>query len=186
MTAGCTPINPRITYQLGTTHGVVYEAGAARASMNVYRSPRAVLMDVWKANGIGGVESTLWAFGRPPRFSICRFGVCYTTDIVANKVHGWIYGDPWDLKGALFDAQNAHNCLALTIISSEVYNKNWTHKGMPVATSAACQPPGRLPRKPRLAVKRPSLVRLSPKTPNDYIPGSGAPMPGPSEPDPIR
>ncbi|QXC62301.1 hypothetical protein KSP35_05715 [Aquihabitans sp. G128] len=177
----CLP-TPAVTWKLGDTHGVVIETGAQRGSLNIYRSPRSALMQAWKLFGIDGVMAGMWAYGKAPRFSICAFAVCLDQTDVNNKIHGWIYGDPWDLKGALFDAQNNYNCLALTIISHGVYNKNWTNKSVgcrlgsvdSTANRAATEPAG-----------RGSVLVVEggePDDPGDRPPGSMAPMPGPPEP----
>lgn len=184
-----TACNPAIDWQMGSTHGVIYEAGALRGSMNVYRVPRSLLMKVWNGGGMQPVMDSMWQFGRPPRFSMCAFGkVCYSTDIVASKIHGWIYGDPWDLKGALFDAQANYDCLALTIISGGAYNKNWTHKGigcylgsLPSTTRSLAQ--ADTPQPPASGVE--TVEGAEPLDPNDYVPGSGG-DPGPAEPVPFN
>lgn len=76
-----TACNPAIDWQMGSTHGVIYEAGALRGSMNVYRVPRSLLMKVWNGGGMQPVMDSMWQFGRPSRFSMCAFGkVCYSTD----------------------------------------------------------------------------------------------------------
>lgn len=131
---------PSVSWSLGATHGVVVEAGAARAGLNVYRAPRQALWDVYKAVGINGVQDALWAFGKPPRFGVCVNGVCVTTDHVENKIHGWIYGDDNDLRGALTDAQKEHNCLSLTVISRGAYIKNWTRKNVGCYTGSLSRP----------------------------------------------
>lgn len=129
MVAGLSGCN--ITWRAGTTHGAVFETGAARGSINIYRSPRSKLYDVYKVAGVNGVQDALWAVGRPPVVRIpLGGGDSVGVDYLASKFHGYIYGDDSDLRGALLDAQSSRDCLSLTIISRGVYNKNWTHKSV--------------------------------------------------------
>lgn len=181
-TTACQPTAPSISWRLGATHGVVYESGASRASMNVFRSPRNALMEVWKVGGINLVQDAMWHFGQPPRFAACAYGVCLDTDFVAGAISGWIYGDDWDLKGALFDAQNNRDCLALTLISHGAYIKNWTHKG--VGCSLGSLPTGtrEAPSPAELGLEQTTVAGAEALDPSDWRPGM--PEPGPAEPTP--
>lgn len=126
-----TSCGPTIAWSNGKTHGLVVETGAARAGVNIYRAPRKALYQVWQAGGIELVQDALWHFGQPPKFSVCPADMaCLTSKQVADRIHGWIYGDPWDLKGALLDAQRETNCLSLTLVSRFSYIKNWTRKNV--------------------------------------------------------
>lgn len=120
-----------ITWRAGTTHGAVYEVGAVRGSINIYRAPRSKLYDVYKKTGIDGVQDVVWALGRPPIVKVpLGGGDSVGVDYLASKFRGYIYGDDADLRGALLDAQSHRDCLSLTLVSRGVYNKNWTHKSV--------------------------------------------------------
>lgn len=131
MTA-CTP--PTLRWSAGNTHGAIIEPTAGRASLGIYRKPRKVLHDVYKAGGIRRVQDAIWAVGQPPAISktFAYRGHSITTSFGTVALRGWthdvIYADPADLRGALLEAQASGDCLALTLISYGKVTRNWTHK----------------------------------------------------------
>lgn len=130
-------LNLNIKWTLAKTHGLYVEVTAMRASINIYKAPRAALYDIYKAGGINMTQDILWAVGKPPTVSgfcidtpgFVHQQFCLSTSAIYNYVHALIYVNDADLKSALIDAENNGDCLALTLISYGVYAPNWTHKG---------------------------------------------------------
>lgn len=125
-----TACNPTIGWKLGETHGAIIEPGARRASFGIYRKPRSVLYDVYEAAGTKAAQDALWSNAHIPVFSVSLDGIGISTALFNRKFHDYVYGDAADFRGALIDAERAHDCLALTLISQGLYIKNWTHKGV--------------------------------------------------------
>lgn len=120
----------QISWELHKTHGVIVEPGAARASVGVWREPSRVLYDIYSGNGIDMVQDILCYSGKFPVPHVEVGSVGITANVLQPKWCGYVYGDDNDLRGALVDAQagSRDDCLALTLISSGAYIKNWTHK----------------------------------------------------------
>ncbi len=119
-----------VGWKLGRTHGAIVEVGARRASLGIYRVPRSKLYDVYRAGGTRAAQDVLWAVGAPPVTSVSIDSLSLSTAALNRKMHGYIYGDAADFRGALLDAQRNRDCLALTLISQGLYIKNWTHKSV--------------------------------------------------------
>lgn len=123
-----------ITWTAGKTHGAIIETSAARASIGIWRAPTRVLYDVYGSAGITTVQDILCAHGTFPTLRLAVGKRSVSSDALKKKWCGYVRGDGADLRGALIDAQRQRdNCLALTLISSGAYIKNWTHK------SAGCK-----------------------------------------------
>jgi hypothetical protein len=123
--AGC-----QITWELEKTHGVIVEPGAVRASVGIWREPTRVLYDIYRNDSLETVKYLLCYSGNFPVPSVHVGSYGITANVLQPKWCGYVYGDDNDLRGALTDAQSgsADDCLALTLISSGAYIKNWTHK----------------------------------------------------------
>jgi hypothetical protein len=124
-----------ITWHLGSTHGAIIETSAARASIGIWRAPTRLLADIERAQGVNRVQQILCAAGNFPAIPLGVGGRSISAATVKKKWCGYVNGDDGDLRGALRDAQEGKkdDCLALTLISSGAYIKNWTHK------SAGCK-----------------------------------------------
>jgi len=133
---GVTGCDGSVTWRLGKTHGAIIEPTARRASLGIYRTPRHALYQVYRAGGTKAAQDVLWAFGAPPVASISVKGVSISSVALNRKMHGYIYGDAADFRGALIDAETAHDCLALTLVSQGLYIKNWTHKSVGCRTGS--------------------------------------------------
>lgn len=133
---GVTGCDGSVGWKLGKTHGAIIEPGAARASLGIYRAPRHALYQVYRAGGTKAAQDVLWAVGAPPVVTVSVKGVSLSSAALNRKMHGYIYGDPADFRGALVDAERANDCLALTLISRGAYIKNWTHKGVSCRTGS--------------------------------------------------
>ncbi|MGN6695941.1 MAG: hypothetical protein ACTHN0_17320 [Aquihabitans sp.] len=127
---GLTSCKTSVSWKLGRTHGAVIEKTAARASLAIYRKPRSLLYQLYRNGGTKAAQDAIWQFGQPPVASIYVNGIGFSTQVLNQKMHGYIYGDAADFRGALLDAQDNHDCLALTLISRGAYIKNWTHKAV--------------------------------------------------------
>lgn len=119
-----------VSWKLGRTHGAIIEVGAHRASLGIYRVPRRLLFQLYKGGGLKVAQDALWASGAPPVAAFSIDGVRVSTEFLNRKLHGYLYGDPADFRGALIDAERSRDCLALTLISRGLYIKNWTHKSV--------------------------------------------------------
>ena len=119
-----------VTWRLGKTHGAIIETTAGRASLGIYRKPRSLLFQLYRNGGTKAAQDAIWTFGQPPVASISVNGIGVSTQVLNRKMHGYIYGDAADFRGALIEAEQHHDCLALTLISRGAYIKNWTHKGV--------------------------------------------------------
>lgn len=125
-----------IDWQVNKNFGTAIEPGAVRASVNIYRTPRKLLYNVYQQNGIGPVQDLIYASGTGPLTKIsgfCVANVCLQSGFLRSVFHGLVYDRSADLASALVDAQNNLDCLAITLISYGAYDPNWTHK------SVACQ-----------------------------------------------
>ena len=127
---GMTGCKTSVSWKLGKTHGAVVEKTAARASLAIYRVPRHALYEVQAEHGTKAAQDVLWHFGQPPVASIYVNGIGLSSQLLNQKMRGYIYGDAADFRGALIDAERNRDCLALTLISRGAYIKNWTHKGV--------------------------------------------------------
>jgi hypothetical protein len=125
---GMTSCKTSVSWRLGRTHGVIVEKTAVRASLAIYRTPRSVLYQLYRQGGTKAAQDALWRYGQPPVASVSVNGIGVSTQVLNHKMHGYIYGDAADFRGALIDAEKNHDCLALTLISHGAYIKNWTHK----------------------------------------------------------
>jgi hypothetical protein len=132
-TTGCTT---SIGWKLGKTHGAIIEPTARRASLGIYRAPSRSLYSVYARSGTRAAQDVLWALGAPPVASVSVDGIGVSTTVLNRKMHGYLYGDAADFRGALIDAHRRDDCLALTLISQGLYIKNWTHKDVGCRTGA--------------------------------------------------
>lgn len=122
-----------ITWTYNRNFGIVTEATAARASLSIYRAPRKLLYSVLDSYGIGTVQGLIYDNGRGPFASvpeICIAGYCVGQSMLLSEWHDLVYGRTSDLQSALVDAQNALDCLDLTVISYATWAPNWTHKSV--------------------------------------------------------
>lgn len=139
---GCKP--QAWSWKASATHGAIVEFSAGRASLGIYRQPRSVLHDLYRAGGIRLVQDAIWAVGQPPAITKTftyrgrSITTSFGTAALRRQAHDLIYRNPSDLRRALLDAQSHRDCLALTLVSYGKPAGNWTHKAV------GCQM-GRLP-----------------------------------------
>jgi hypothetical protein len=96
----------------------------------IYRAPSDALYHFMVGpGGTKGAQDVIWAVAKPPVINFCTNDVtCIGAVYMLSKMHGWIYGDANDIRGAILDSHRENNCLALTLISRGAYIKNWTRK----------------------------------------------------------
>jgi hypothetical protein len=120
----------QISWKVGATHGAIIEPAAARASVGIWRAPTRLLHQVYEGGGIDVVQDILCSQATFPALRLAVGSTSISANVLQAKWCGYVYGDDADLRGALVDAQRGSrdDCLALTLISSGAYLKNWTHK----------------------------------------------------------
>jgi hypothetical protein len=103
----------------------------------IYRAPSDALYHFMVGpGGTKGAQDVIWAVAKPPVINFCTNDVtCIGAVYMLSKMHGWIYGDANDIRGAILDSHRENNCLALTLISRGAYIKSWTRKNGELAAT---------------------------------------------------